>query len=241
MLTAASGLLLLAGCSTEQPAQTKPSSVPNAAPDAKDITLAAGDEALEAGTYMIDLDAHGSGEEHFPSIEITVPDGWSNIDGWGINSAQDTDRWVAITFWDVDEVFAHPCEWQRRTIQPGRTVAALASALGKQPLRDATAPVDVTVDGFNGVQMQWSVPKGFDFSTCDADEAVGDRPFKSWTATASSGGGERYQQGAGQVDRLWILDVDGERLVIDAMYMPSTTPADRKALFEVVDSIRFGA
>ena len=38
-----------------------------------------------------------------------------------------------------------------------------------------------------------------------------------------SGTTDRFQQGAGQVDRLWILDVEGRRLLIDATYVPGST------------------
>ena len=41
------------------------------------------------------------------------------------------------------------------------------------------------------------------------------------------------------MDRLWILDVDGERLVIDASTLPDATAEDRAELERVVDSIRF--
>ena len=42
-----------------------------------------------------------------------------------------------------------------------------------------------------------------------------------------------------QVDRLWILDVNGERLVVDAYYLLETSEEDRAELEEVVQSIRF--
>jgi hypothetical protein len=41
------------------------------------------------------------------------------------------------------------------------------------------------------------------------------------------------------VDRIWALDVDGERLVVDASYLPEATQQDRAELESVVDSIRF--
>jgi hypothetical protein len=41
------------------------------------------------------------------------------------------------------------------------------------------------------------------------------------------------------VDRIWILDVGGERLVVDAFYLAEATPEDRAELERVVDSIRF--
>jgi hypothetical protein len=48
------------------------------------------------------------------------------------------DHWVGITFWDVGEVYRHPCQWKgKRMIQPGPTVAGLAKVLANRPLRDA--------------------------------------------------------------------------------------------------------
>lgn len=59
--------------------------------------------------------------------------------------------------------------------------------------------------------------------------------FKSWTDVE----GDRYQQGPGQIDWLWILDVEGHRLVIDATYLPGATGQDRAELAQVVSSIAF--
>lgn len=66
---------------------------------------------------------------------------------------------------------------------------------------------------------------------------VGQGFFESWTANGWAS--DRYQQVPGQVDRLWILDVDGQRLVVDAWYLPAATAQDLAELAEVVDSIRF--
>ena len=229
---AVSAVLILIGCSREQGASS------DASRDPGPTTLAEGSEQLPAGTYMLDLDARSSGMERFPPIRITVPEGWVNIDGWGVNSGADTDHWVAITFWEMGDVYAHPCQWQGRMIQPGPSVADLAKALAKRPLRDASEPVDIEVDGFRGVQLQWSVPADIDFSKCDV-AGDGEHAFESWTAEPGSWNTDRYQQAPGQVDRLWILDVEGERLVIDAMYLPTTDAKDRDELWQVMESIRF--
>lgn len=233
-LFATSGVLSLVGCSSDPPGQeTQPPDV-SASPNPGPTTLGVGSEALAAGTYVLDLDAGGSGDERIPNMTITVPDGWGNLDGWVVHSGEGTDHFVGITFWDVDEVYAHPCRWSSRTIQPGPTVADLAKALTERPLRDATEPVDIVVDGYRGIQLEWSVPANIDFSTCDGND------FRSWTGAAGSWGGSvRYHQGPGQVNRLWILDIDGERLVVDAMYMPSTDATDREELWHVMESIRF--
>jgi len=43
------------------------------------------------------------------------------------------------------------------------------------------------------------------------------------------------------VDRLWILDVNGQRLVVDATYSPDTTQAEREQLAGLVGTLRFGS
>jgi hypothetical protein len=41
------------------------------------------------------------------------------------------------------------------------------------------------------------------------------------------------------VDRIWILNIHGRRLVLDVSYLPKSTPTDRAELERVVKSIRF--
>jgi hypothetical protein len=56
---------------------------------------------------------------------------------------------------------------------------------------------------------------------------------------SGSWNGGRYRQGPEQVDRLWILDIDGERLVVDGAFMPSADTKDREELWMIMESIRF--
>jgi hypothetical protein len=82
------------------------------------------------------------------------------------------------------------------------------------------------------------VPADIDFTDCEADGGV--HYFESWNGSVVGvHDGDRYQQGPGQVDRLWILDIGGSRLVIDAFYMPYATGEEREELETVVESIRF--
>jgi hypothetical protein len=200
-------------------------------------TLGRGEQALEAGTYRLDLNQLASGGTEFPGILATVPDGWNSVDGWILNrprSGEDIPP-VAVQFWDVDQVYGHPCQWDGTLFQPGPTVDDLAEALVDIPLRNATAPIDVMLDGYAGKYLEWSVPADIDFADCDADG--GDHFFESWTGRGWAT--DRYHQGPGQVDRLWILDIDGARLVIDAFSMPSSTSEERDELLAVVESITF--
>jgi hypothetical protein len=191
---------------------------------------------LEAGTHILDLTAldhllgTGPGPTQLPKIEITVPDGWYNGGGWVVRTTGDFV--VAVMFWDVDEVYPTPCKWAGKPmVDPGRDVDGLVSVLADQPLRNATAPTDVVLDGFSGTYLELSVPTDVAFSDCDEGF------FESWTGNGWAS--DRYQQAPGQIDRLWILDVEGERLVVDASYVPGATEQDLNELADVVESIRF--
>jgi hypothetical protein len=146
----------------------------------------------------------------------------------------------------VGQVAENPCHWLGRLFDPGPTVGDLATALEAQELRNATAPTGVELDGHVGRFLEWSVPSDMvvhgdaNFQGCDVFPGNGHRDFVSWFAHGSTQN-DRYQQVAGQVDKLWILNVDGQRLVVDATYSPATTIAEHLALIQIAKSIRFGA
>jgi hypothetical protein len=149
---------------------------------------------------------------------------------------------IGLSVWDVTQVPRDPCQWQGQLYDPGPTVDDLVQALIAQRLRNASKPTDVTLAGYPGQYLEWSVAADMvvtgdaDFAGCDVEPSNGHRDFISWL---SSAGGSRYQQVAGQVDRLWVLDVDGQRLVVDATYSPHTTEIDRAELGQVAESLRF--
>jgi hypothetical protein len=121
-------------------------------------------------------------------------------------------------------VFADPCKYQStRPDTPATTVDEIAAALAAQASRDASEPVDVMVGGYAGKAMALQVPDDADFSSCEEEF------FATFGTTNDSLA--RYQQGPGQIDDIYIVDVDGTIVIIDAMYRPST-PA------ELVDEMR---
>jgi hypothetical protein len=223
---------------------SSPSSSTTDAARPSPTTLGPVDGPLDAGTYRLDLDQLPGGGTDFPALLVTVPGGWHTLAGWVLNrprSGKDIPP-VAVQFWDVDQVYGHPCQWEGTLFQPGPKVDDLADALVDIQERNATQPIDVTLDGHAGKYLEWSVPadivmdKQGDFPACDLTDD-GHRDFKSWTGKGWAG--NRYHQGPGQVDRLWILDIDGARLVIDAFSMPYATAEERDELLDVVESIRF--
>lgn len=206
--------------------------------------LGAGHQRLDRGTQVLDLPSRvqaGVVPPHLPKIELTVPAGWFNYDGWALLKGRGVSP-LLMGFWDVADVYPTPCKWAgKRLVDPGRGVDGLASALARQPLRNATAPVDAVLGGFHGKYLRWSVPRDIAFDEKHRIKALfpgcDEKTFKSWSANGWAG--ERYEQAPGQVDMLWILDVHGERLVVDASYLPEATAAERAELDRVVHSIRF--
>jgi hypothetical protein len=203
--------------------------------------MPSGTRDLKAGTYAFSfpqLDAPG---KPFPKALITVPDGWRINGGFALTGHNDKPLELAVTIWDVVDVYADGCHWLGPTIHPGPTAAELAAVLAARPARNASAPRTVSLGGYNGKYLRWSVPADIRFDAAtqnfpDCDKSsTGTAFFKSWNDAV----GDRYQQGPGQVDLLWILDVEGHRLLIDATYMPAATQQDRVDLINVVDSIEF--
>jgi hypothetical protein len=111
-------------------------------------------------------------------------------------------------------VYGDPCQWSTTTPDtPATTVDQLVAALAAQASRDASAPVDITVGGYAGKSITLHVPDDAVFSDCDQTE------FRTLIMGPD---GARYHQDPGQIDKLWVLDVDGDLVVIDAGYYADT-------------------
>jgi hypothetical protein len=172
-----------------------------------------------------------------PTVAVEAPSTWSPFKRFGVLS-----DCCGIGFWGVGMVARNPCHSIGHLYDPGPTVDDLVTALEAQSMRHATAPTDVMLAGYSGKYLEWSVPMDWvvtgdgDFAGCDV-QPDGHRYFVSWAG--AGGKGERWQQMAGQVDRLWILNVNGQRLVVDANYSPGATQAQRDEEDQIVHSLRF--
>jgi hypothetical protein len=172
-----------------------------------------------------------------------APAGWTDLKGSFVIKNVSGGPVIGLSAWDVGQVPSDPCHWKTTLHAPGTGVGGLVNALVGQEGRHATAPTPVTLAGQSGQYLEWSVPDwevtgDADFKGCD-DPGNGHHDVVSWFATDPNG--ERYEQVAGQVDRLWVLNVHGQRLVLDATYAPDTTDADRAELASIVASLRFVA
>jgi hypothetical protein len=173
---------------TPSPSEAAPSPTP-----ADFSAQEGGGTALAPGSYVITYLSP-------MRITVTVPAGWSKgyLD-WALFSTKAS---LSIAFMTVDNLYVDPCAADPRLREPavGPTVNDLATALGDVPGLQATAPSDVTVAGFTGKQMDLTASETW----------CGGEP-KMWE---TSGG---VDSPAGGPMRLWILDVDGTRLVLSVL------------------------
>ena len=141
--------------------------------------------------------------------------------------------------WDVGQVYRDPCHWHGPGFDPGPGVSNLVAALVAQKMRNASTPTDATFAGYAGKFLEWSVPADMksstwtDFDTCDLASNGVDRDFANWLS--NDGQAESYEEVPGQVDELWVLDVNGQRLVVDATYSPNTSLVTGRSWSRVVE------
>jgi hypothetical protein len=177
-------------------------------------------DSLESGTYR--LRAAGG-----ITVSLTVPAGWRNVSSVGVWDGPPTHSERSLVFWNpnqVQQVYADPCRSDDGFVDVSDpTVDELAEALANQPDRGEAIPEDIVIDSFTGKQILLQVPEQIDFADCDGGE------FSSWFG--------RSHQLPGQVDRVYILDVDGQVLVIDMSWMSLENNTDRAELQAIVDSI----
>jgi hypothetical protein len=139
----------------------------------------------------------------------------------------------------VANVYTGGCHWLGTALTPrlGPSVDNLATALLAQAGPGASPPIAVTVGGHPGKKVELSIPQDVDVTKCDSD---GDFTlFGRWLPAAQSYGAAPWTYGNGQHNTVYIVDVDGTRQVIDTMYLPGTSTADRAELDQIVASIRF--
>jgi hypothetical protein len=132
-------------------------------------------------------------------------------------------------------VYGDPCRYESTTPDtPVSTADEVTAALAAQASRDASDPVDVTVGGYPGKSIILHVPDDAVFADCEEGE------FAMFRVDGETGPG-RYSQGPGQVDELWILDVDGAIVIIDAMYRPDTAAELVEEMRAIAESATFEA
>jgi hypothetical protein len=233
-LVVAIAVALLSACSTGVVASSptaRSSAAPTAAPSAPPTATLV---MTQGPTPVPTLPPSGQlapGSYRSDFITYTLPAGWSSYQSWGANKNDgNPPNGMFIAPWaSIVTVYKDPCHWQTTAAAVGPKVDDEVAALVAQKRGSTATPADVTIDGFRGKQVDLMVPLDVNIAACDQ------ATYKSFT---DANGGDRYNQGPGQHDLLDILDVNGQTLVIDRVFYPANTAADRAELQAIFDSIK---
>jgi hypothetical protein len=180
---------------------------------------------------QITLDIASSGWVALPELDALSKDDDSLDPPQSVGAALAAWAWPAGTGFDV---YGDPCHWSTTIPEtPATTPDEIAAGLAAQASRDATTPMDVTVGGYAGKAITLHVPMSYEVPNATREEEFAACDARIFGTYGLRGGTEpeRSQQGPGQIDDLWILDVDGSIVILDAMYGPAV-PA------ELVDELR---
>jgi len=182
----------------------------------------------------------GSGTGYFvgsaPEVPVTftMPAGWES-DGPFV-SKSDAEPTRGLVFMDVSNLYTDGCQWELVDPPPGPTVDDLASAYANLPELGATPARDVTVDGFEGKEIQMTIPDYNENECKDGRFGI----FQIRGISVGDAAPHLWAQAPKQQNKLWILGVDGTRLVILAGYPPNISAQDRTDLDGILNTIQIG-
>lgn len=207
---------------TPSPTRSAPSATP-APSGAAGPSALPGSGALTPGTYII-------GDPFRLEVSMDLGEGWNvwgGLSGAGASIYKDSPdppngRAIVVTI--VNLVYTDPCDDNKGTTDPGPTPNDLAVALAKQPRTQASAISDVTLAGYSGKYVEY---------TFGGPEVGGCFQIDRWPMAV----GPR-QAVLNESDKVWILDVEGARLVIDVASFPGVSAAGHAEMLAIVNSIK---
>ena len=156
---------------------------------------------------------------------LTVPEGWV---GGSVHTIYLADggkaapRGAGLVISRGGGLYAEPCgDEPPPNIPVGPTVDDFVNALGRHPKLEVTSPVDITLAGYEGKYLDLLVPD--DITACPS-------AYFPWEPGI-------YAQGPGSRWHLWVIDVQGIRVVVQTTDYDGTDPARQAELQAIVDSI----
>jgi hypothetical protein len=223
-------VLVITGCTIGQgvPSGTPvPASLPTAAPTqaatpAPTASPAFVDGPLAAGTYV--LTPFETAPYKDIRVTLAVPDGWAKAPFqslWLPKENNGPPDGAGLVFTTGAEVLQDPClDGQDSYIPIGPTVADFVDAVANHPLLDTTPPVDVELAGYSGKYFDLQVPA--DISKCEV--------YRPWEWLYAQGPSHRWH--------VWVLDVDGLRVVVQSTDYAGTSAQHQAELKAIVASIK---
>jgi hypothetical protein len=199
------------------------------------------DGALDGGPVEITVDITSSGWSYLSAFDAVT----KNDDG--LDSPETVGAVFPAWAWPAGtgfNVYGDPCHWLTTIPEtPATTPDEIAAALAAQASRDATAPVDIAVGGYTGKAITLNVPMSYHLPGATREEEFADCDQATFATYGIEGNDAEVwnAQGPGQIDEMWILDVDGSIVILDAVYSPATPDDLVEELRALAESATFEA
>jgi hypothetical protein len=219
------GLVLLVGCADDGPDPETPEFAVLADDGTEEQDMIEG----EPGAYALTP----RGTSAAPYAVIEVPSGYASFGSWAVwpRNIAESDPFQTVEYWVVHGVYDDPCRWEGAAPEIGFTVDDLVTALSAQRYTEVTAgAARVNLGGHDGVLLSLTVPADLDVSRCTEGR------YMFWQG---SPGDAHHQAPVGTTEQLWILDVDGQRVVLGTAATAGVPESDVAELTAMVESVRF--
>jgi hypothetical protein len=178
-------------------------------------------------------------------IAVTIPaPGWSTDAGGlfknGTGPTTQDGAYVIGAWTGVDPFIpGDPCQWESTMPDtPATTLDGIAAALEGQATRNASAPTDATVDGYAAKVITMEMPAGVPYSAGDNPDC--DQDQFCTLAFVDGVDCQMWYQEAGQIDQLWVVDVDGMFTFLPGSYWSETPASVVDELGDLLGSMTFG-
>ena len=230
-LIAAVIMVLVSGCTgstTSTPATQATSGRPEEGKPVSDV--------LTGGRYLF-----GPFEDAV-TIVATGPDGWVGYPSWAMDGPEpvraDAPTGIGISFFTANGLYSDPCHWDVQgtggadvgDVPVGPTVDDMVTALRANTSYTSSAATPVTIDGYSGQELELQLPDD-PFTKCDNE--TGD---DYGHAFVFSGPG-LYAQGPANRWHLYILDVDGIRLIAVILSYAKTPRTDLDLARNIIQTL----
>jgi hypothetical protein len=178
-----------------------------------------------------------------PAVELvaTGPDGWFGYPDWAMDGPPpiraDAPTGIGISFFTANGLYSDPCRWDVKgtgaadvgDVQVGPTVDDLVAGLRSNTFYTSSKATPVTIDGYAGQQIELRLPDD-PFTRCD--EEPGDEHGHAFVFPGSG----LYVQGPANIWDMFILDVEGTRLIAVILSYAKTPQADVDLAQNVIET-----
>jgi hypothetical protein len=232
------------GVGVPGPSQTAPPTPsPTLSPSPSPATIP--DGPLPAGSYTFQPFAGPGGlcagqtgcieagtEDDSIRVTFTVPDGWAGFDRALVPTVESYSPpgGAALMIMRGGWLYSQLCGGPGPDIPTGTTVDEFVTALVDHPDLDVTSPVDANLGGYSGQYLELRAPANTTTDELGPDPS-GCNYYFVWEPGI-------YAQGPNALWRIWVLDVDGIRVVVRSDTHPGTSAAVNAQLTAIVDSIQ---